>query len=138
MSPRPTGRTQTCGPTDARTRLSQARAFLEVAELVGTEQHEIATPHVAAALAVLAGIAASDAACCATLQRRSRGQDHRQALDLLAQVEPNGKSMARDLDRLLSIKDDAHYGLLHVSSQRAVAALRQAHRLVDAAATHVE
>lgn len=46
--------------------------------------------------------------------------------------------MARDLDRLLSIKDDAHYGLLHVSSQRAVAALRQAHQLVDAAAKHAE
>lgn len=52
MSPRPTGRSQACGPTEARTRLSQARAFLEVAELVGTEQHEVATPHVAAALAV--------------------------------------------------------------------------------------
>lgn len=72
MSPRPTSRTQVCGPTHARTRLSQARAFLEVAELVGTEQHEVATPHVAAALAVLAGIAASDAACCATLATLSR------------------------------------------------------------------
>lgn len=34
--------------------------------------------------------------------------------------------MARDLDRLLAVKDDAHYGTLHVSAQRANAALRQA------------
>ena len=43
--------------------------------------------------------------------------------------------MARDLERLLAIKDDAHYGLLHVTRQRATAALRQARRLVDAAET---
>ncbi|HZN18923.1 MAG TPA: hypothetical protein VFB84_12225 [Micromonosporaceae bacterium] len=42
-------------------------AFLEVAEMVGAEQDELATPGVAAALAVLAGIAASDAVCCAAL-----------------------------------------------------------------------
>lgn len=138
MSPRQTGRTQTCDRSQARTRLSQARAFLEVAELVGTEQDEIATPDVASALAVLAGIAACDAACCATLGRRSRGQDHRQALELLTQVAPNGQTMARDLGRLLSLKDSAHYGLLHVSRLRAEAALRQAGRLVDAATAHVE
>lgn len=138
MSARQVGRTQTCGRIQARTRLSQARAFLEVAELVGTEPDEVATPDVTSALAVLAGIAACDAACCATLGRRSRGQDHRQAVDLLAQLVSNGQTMVRDLGRLLSIKDDAHYGLLHVSSQRAAAALRQARRLVDAAAAHVE
>lgn len=138
MSARQVGRTQTCGRIQARTRLSQARAFLEVAELVGTEQDEVATPDLASALAVLAGIAACDAACCATLGRRSRGQDHRQAVDLLAQLVSNGQTMARDLGRLLSIKDDAHYGLLHVSGQRAAAALRQARRLFDASAAHVE
>lgn len=121
----------------ARDRLSQARAFLEVAELVGTEQDELATPSVAAALAVLAGIAAADAACCAALGRRSRGQDHRQAVSLLAQVTPHGPAMARDLDRLLAVKDDAHYGLLQVSGPRAVAALRQARRLVDTAVAHL-
>ncbi|MPY81988.1 MAG: hypothetical protein GEV00_01475 [Actinophytocola sp.] len=75
---------------------------------------------------------------CAAIGRRSRGQDHSQALALLGEVAPDGKDMARDLRRLLAVKDDAHYGLLHVSSQRAAAALRQAQRLVDAATTHVE
>ena len=122
----------------ARTRLGQARAFLEVAELVGAEPDELASPGVAAALAVLAGIAAADAACCAALGRRPRGQDHRQALALLTQVLPDGQAMSRDLDRLLAVKDDAHYGLLHVSGQRAAAALRHARRLLDTAIRHVE
>jgi hypothetical protein len=79
MSGHPVGRVQSCNRDQARNRLAQARAFLHVAELVGAEPDEMATPGVAAALAVLAGIAASDAACCAVLGQRSRGQDHRQA-----------------------------------------------------------
>jgi dihydroorotase-like cyclic amidohydrolase len=138
MTPRRTGRTQACGVREARTRMEHARAFLEVAELVGAEQDELATPSVTAALAVLAGIAAADAACCARLGQRSRGQDHTQALALLTDVAPDGSAMARDVERLLAVKDDAHYGLLHVSAQRAAAALRQARRLVDTAASHVQ
>jgi hypothetical protein len=137
MSPRPTGRTEKCGTEQARTRRDQALAFLEVAEMVGAEQDELATPGTAAALAVLAGIASADAVCCAALGQRSRGQDHRQAISLLAQIAPDGQAMARDLERLLAIKDDAHYGMLHVSSQRAASALRQARRLFDTAAAHV-
>jgi len=121
------------GPHAAR----PSAGFRRGAELVGTEQDALATPGVAAALAVLAGIAAADAACCAALGRRARGQDHRQALAMLAQVAPDGQAMSRDLDRLLAVKDNAHYGLLHVSGQRAAAALRQARRLVDTAVTHV-
>lgn len=133
MSPRSVGRTQNCGEADGQVRLDQARAFLEVAELVGTEDDELATPSVATALAVLAGIAAADAACCAVLGRRARGQDHRQAVDLVAQVAYGGEAMSRDLRRLLAVKDDAHYGLLHVSHQKATGALRQARRMVDTA-----
>lgn len=137
MSPRRVGRTQPCNAAHARVRLEQARAFLEVAELVGTQEDELATPSVVAALAVLAGIAAADAGCCAALGRRARGQDHREAISLLREVARGGDVMARDLGRLLAVKDDAHYGLLHVSSQRATAALRQAQRLVDAASDSV-
>ncbi|MGH3715599.1 MAG: hypothetical protein ACRDT4_19390 [Micromonosporaceae bacterium] len=114
-------------------RIDQARAFLEVAELVGDEPDDLASPGVAAALAVLAGIAAADAACCARLGVRSRGQDHRQAVELLAQVGSDGRSLGRTLDRLLDIKDGAHYGAVFVSRQKATAAVRQARVLVDAA-----
>lgn len=128
-----TPRTQTCGRAEARVRYDQARAFLDVAELVGSDPDEVASPGVAAALAVLAGIAASDAACCATLGRRSRGQDHREALDLLRQVA-GGARMAQDLRRLLDIKDGAQYGMVYVSHQRSTAAVKQARHLVESVA----
>lgn len=85
----------------------------------------------AAALAVLAGIAASDAACCAALGRRSRGQDHQQATRLIEQVEPGGTQAANALRRLLSLKDEAHYGFFDVGGQDLKASIRQAERLVD-------
>jgi|GEM_PF-6780919 len=58
-------RTQPCSVAQARTRLEHSRKFLEVAELVAGETGEVEYASAAAALAVLAGIAASDAACCA-------------------------------------------------------------------------
>jgi hypothetical protein len=117
--------------THARVRIDQAHAFLNTAELVATVDDDLASPGVAAALEVLAGIAACDAACCTALGQRSRGQDHHQATDLLRQVAPDGQTLARDLARLLDIKDGAHY--VYVSSQKATAAIRQARRLVEAA-----
>lgn len=121
--------TQPCSRADARVRLDQARKFLEVAGLVAGETEIPASLSVAAALAVLAGIAASDAACCAALGRRARGQDHRQALPVLAEVE-GGRRASRDLGRLLDLKDAAHYGLIYVSRQKLTGALAQAGRLV--------
>jgi hypothetical protein len=127
---RAAGRTQTCGVADARTRLAQARRFLEVAELVADEGIE-ASHSVAAALAVLAGIAAADAACCAALRRRSRSQNHHDAEQLVGQIEPGGRAAVSSLRRLLDLKDTAQYGLIPVSRQRLTAALRQARSLVD-------
>ncbi len=86
---------------------------------------------VAAALAVLAGIAASDAACCKALGRRSRGQDHHEAEGLLRQIEPGGKTAATTLRRLINLKDEAHYGFIDVSGQDLQAAIRQAKALVS-------
>jgi hypothetical protein len=96
VSPRPVGRTSPCTRSEARTRLQQAEALVLVADLALSDETSTATPGVAAALAVLAGMAASDAACCAALGCRPRGQDHGQAPDLLATVEPNGKDMAKN------------------------------------------
>lgn len=133
MTPQP-GRTQECNRAQATVRLSQARAFLEVAELIGSEDDELANDNVAAALAVLAGIAAADAACCGTLGRRSRGQDHRQAIQLVAQAGPDGNTLSQALRRLLDIKDGAHYGMIYVGAAKAKAAIRNATTLVDGAA----
>ena len=84
-----------------------------------------------AALAVLAGIAASDAACCASLGRRARGQDHKQAVTLLGDVSPNGDTAAKHLDRLLDLKDSAHYGVVHLPGTELRSAMRQARALVE-------
>lgn len=134
MAGRGATRTQPCSADQARTRLEHARKFLDVAELVADEGGEVDYASAAAALAVLAGIAASDAACCAALGRRSRGQDHRQAVGLVEQVAPGGDQAANSLRRLLSLKDEAHYGLFDVGGQNLQAALRQARGLVEFAA----
>lgn len=132
MSTRNAGRTQPCSAVQARTRLEHARKFLEVAELVaGDADDDLDYASAAAALAVLAGIAASDAACCKALGRRARGQDHRQAEQLVAQIEPGGDDAATTLRRLLSLKDEAHYGLFDVSGQHLRSALRQASAIVS-------
>ncbi len=125
------GRTQTCGKPEARTRLAHARKFLEVAELVAGEKEIEESASCAAALAVLAGIAAADAACCALLGRRSRGQDHKQAADLVEQIVPDGKAAAKALRELLDLKDTAQYGLVHVTQPKLAAAMRRASHLVD-------
>jgi hypothetical protein len=138
MSPRSPARTQQCSESDARSRIGDARKFLEVAELTAGEGDEIEYSSPSAALAVLAGIAASDAACCRALGRRSRGQNHRQAIDLLEQVEPGGKDAANSLRRLLGLKDEAHYGLLDLGGQDLQAALRQARALVHFASATLQ
>src|SRR5687767_10904702 len=56
-------RAQQCDRADAKVRLAHGRKFLEVAKLVEGEDVE-ESASVAASLAVLAGIAAADAACC--------------------------------------------------------------------------
>jgi hypothetical protein len=129
MSPRSSARTQTCSAADAASRLRNARKFVEVAELVAGEGENIEYSSQAAALAVLAGIAASDAACCKRLGRRSRGQDHRAAIAMLEKVEPGGRQAAKSLNRLLNLKDEAHHGLFDIGGQDLKTALRQARDL---------
>ena len=139
MSPgRSAVRTQSCSKTQARNRLAHARKFLEVAEMTAGEAGDVEYASAAAALAVLAGIAASDAACCAALGRRSRGQDHMQAGELVEQIAPGGARAANSLRRLLDLKDEAHYGFFDVGGQDLQSALRQAQALVDFAAAVVQ
>lgn len=130
MTPQSRGRTQTCSRADARIRLQHAEKFLDVSRLVAEPGQNLEYASAAAALAVLAGIAASDAACCQALGRRSRSQDHHEAAQLLEQIEPDGKDAANALVRLLNLKDQAHYGLFDVSGTNLEAALRQAEALV--------
>ncbi|WP_432510381.1 hypothetical protein [Kineococcus sp. SYSU DK001] len=130
-----TSRTAPCTPADARTRLRQARLYLEAAELVQAEDlAEAAT--VATGNGVLAAIAAADAICCHAAGTRSRGQDHRQAIGLLQEVTGDA-TLAKALREVLDLKDAGHYGLSNVSASNCTAALRRATTLVEAAGQRV-
>jgi hypothetical protein len=85
----------------------------------------------AASIAVLAGIAAADAACCHALGRRSRSDSHHDAERLLIQVSPGGKGAATHLRKLISFKDTAHYGFITPSPAELKRSLRQADHLVS-------
>lgn len=130
MSSRNRTRTQPCDQRDASTRISSAEKFLEVARLIEGED-EGAFGSVATSLAVLAGIAASDAACCSALGRRARGDDHHDAEALLETIVPSGKEAAIALHRLIDLKDKAQYGIIFVSRDELKVAMRQSQKLVD-------
>lgn len=123
-------RSRQCDTADARKRLGDAEKYLEVAELVATED-SLESHNVTAGLAVLAGIAAADAACCKTLGESSRGPDHQYAAAFLRRITPGGATAAKDFERLVGLKDKAHYSFLNVSGQDRTAAIRRAARLID-------
>lgn len=135
MSASHRGRTADCNRTDALQLLERSQSLVDAANLLVGEDEFQGVP---AALTVLAGIAASDAACCASLGHRHRGPDHRGAVDLLVGVDPGGRKMARDLQRLLDRKDNAHYGVIHVAVGEERKMVDWATRLLDEARRAVE
>jgi hypothetical protein len=125
-------RTQVCGAAQAQQRLAHARSFLEVAELAAdVTDPSLEYGSVAASVAILAGIAAADAACCQELGRRSRSDNHHDAETLLRQIAPEGKQAAGRLRQLIDVKDAAHYGFISVTAPQLKRSLRQAQRLVE-------
>jgi hypothetical protein len=118
-----------CGRAQALSRTDLAERYLTVAELASEEEAE-ASHNVAVGNAVLAGIAAADALCCLRLGQRSRSQDHRIAIESLRTVD---KALARDLEKLLRLKDIAHYGDRFLGGEQLVTAIRCGQRLVEAA-----
>ncbi len=132
MSPRGSSRVISCTPAEARGRREQAKAFIDVAEMVLGEPATQTYSHLAAALAVLAAIAASDAICGLQLGRYSRSQDHDKAA-LLNTVDLPDHTLPTKLRRVLASKDNVHYSPRLISKTDARALVRQARVLVDAA-----
>ena len=130
-------RTTTANRADARTRLHAAQAYLEVAELALSDRRA-AMPGVAAGVAVLAGIAASDAICAGRLKVIHRGDDHRAAADLLQSATVDGTRLASTLRRLLDVKDEAHYGVTIVDPSKARRAVGWAKVFVARAGEELE
>jgi hypothetical protein len=128
------GRSQRCSEADARRRLQHSKQFLEVAELAAEDQRDdgsLEYGNAAATLAVLAGIAAADAACCKALGRRSRTDDHDQAGALVSEIAPDGEAAAKHLSALVALKNDAQYGFYAVGGGELTRALRKARSLVE-------
>jgi hypothetical protein len=96
----------------------------------------IQDPQVAAALAVLAAIAATDAICGLQLGRYSRGQDHDKAAMLLGTVDLPDHTLPTKLRRVFASKDNVRSSPHLISETDAQALVRQARALVDAAERH--
>jgi anaerobic glycerol-3-phosphate dehydrogenase len=94
--------------------------------------------NVASGNAVLAGIAASDSICCMRLSRMQRGSDHNGAADLLASAIPDGQKVSQIFMRLLSLKDEAHYGVMKTSSRKARDSVKWASNLIKRAQEEIE
>jgi hypothetical protein len=124
--------------SDSEIRCRTSAAYLEVAELVLGEPIREEFLSVAAGLAVLAGIAASDAICGIRLGSRYRGDNHRDAAGVLETATRDGADLANALSRLVDLKDEAHYGVVIVSATKARAALRLARKLVERANEEIE
>lgn len=131
-------RTARCSADEARIRLATAQAYLEVAGAVLKERSASEYRNVAAGVAVLAGIAASDAICGLRLGRLHRGDDHRGAVDLIRAATKDGAKLAAQLQRLLTLKDAAHYGMVLISARNAADAMKWAAFLVQRAAEESE
>jgi hypothetical protein len=129
-----TNRTRTATREQGRQRADIAAAYIRAAELVFVEDDSEVNHSVIAGLAVLAGIAASDALCVRYSGNYPRGQDHNEAVaHLLATGTRDSRRWSQTLKRLLDLKDEAHYGFLSVSKTKARAALGHAKLLVAAA-----
>lgn len=130
-------RTAPCSASDARIRLGAAQAYLEVARQVLAEPARSEYLNVAAGLAVLSGIAASDAICGAAWTHSPRRGP--QIGSRLAQGGyARRRKLATQLGRLLSLKDAAHYGVQVISSRNATDATKWASRLVERARDETE
>lgn len=124
-------RTVDCTPQTRAGRLKKAMQFLETAEIVETMADDIDDVTDAyVTLLVHAGVAASDAICCAALGVHAQGESHTAAVKLLAKVDP---TLSNDLGALLAVKTKAGYSSASVSNSERTRAERAARRLVDTA-----
>jgi hypothetical protein len=114
---------------DARARRIIAARYLEVADLAATEEGPGAN-NVVVGIAVLAGIAASDAICLSATGSRYAGEDHAEAARVLGRVD---KSLGNELSKLVRLKPGAHYSSTFISDSDRVRAMRAARKLVEAA-----
>ena len=132
MAPK-SGRTQICDQKTRAGRLSKAKQFSDAADLIESiSDGAIDVEDAYITMCVHAGIAAADVICCARLGEHSRGDDHDDAVRLLAQVDG---TMARHLGTLLQMKTRSAYSAQPSSPADRKRASRAAVALVELAST---
>ena len=100
----PASRTRGATADQGRYRASIALAYLRAAEHVLDEDSSETNRSVVAGLAVLAGIAASDALCIRHLGYYAKGQDHDDAVDVLLETgTPASRKWSQTLKRLIDL-----------------------------------
>ena len=112
-------------------RMAVALQFYEAAEMVrelADAAAAVTNAHVT--LCVHAGIAAADVRCAAALGEYVRGENHAEAVGLLARVD---KTAANHLDALLKVTTIAGYGTTTISADRVRRATRAMEFLVESA-----
>ena len=122
-------RTVKCTPTTRSGRRAKAEQFKDAAATVRTladEASDVADAYVT--LLIHAGIAASDVICCARLGEHSMGENHAQAIRLLATAVDS--QLAGDLETLLKMKTKAGYSEKPISGSDLARAERAADRLL--------
>ena len=131
--------TRAMNPGQVRTRANQAHAFLNAGQLItkawgsGTGLfEEDAVASVIGSLAVLAGIAAADVICGASLGYHSASGNHRDAVKLLADVDGQA---SRVLQALLDEKTNVQYSTTRTSLVKAQRLMGHAQTLYRRALT---
>jgi len=121
-------KTRAVDRTYAETRLSDARAYLQQADISLQLVDGPRRNATVVSSAVLAGIAACDAACALALGVVSAGA-HDQAVRLLARVSGSTRAVG-DLSKLVAIKTAAQYTGKSMAERHATDAITRALRLI--------
>lgn len=120
-------RTRKCTGQVSAGRLAKAVEFLDSAELLADDP---SSRNAAASLFVEAGIAAADVICCRRLGEHAQGQDHNDAVLLLARADPD---LATCLRTLLTNKSKISYSSQMLPSSEFKKVQRAATQLTAAA-----
>jgi hypothetical protein len=124
-------RTRPCSKQLQLGRLRKADQFLAAAKMIedlSDDDDDIGDAFVT--LCVHAGIAAADVVCCSILGEHAQGENHAEAVALLARADT---SLASRLRVLLAMKTDAGYSHVPMSATDRKKAERAAALLVVAA-----
>jgi hypothetical protein len=128
---KPGQRRKKCSPAVRAGRLAKARQFWEAAEMLDTlvdDESDLADAYIT--LCIHAGIAAADVICCARLGEHANGQDHAEAVALVASAD---KSASKSLSSLLDMKTRSGYSEINSSKADRLRAKRAAASLITTA-----